>query len=85
MQSGAPGIAGYVKRLGPLTQVSHEQRLQSAVCQPAECSCVQVTVRNAGHLLPHDAPLAARSMIETWVAGVLSPSGPAWATGVRQH
>ena len=29
-------------------------------------SMMQVTIRNAGHMVPHDHPLAARAMIETW-------------------
>ena len=41
---------------------------------------LQVTIRNAGHMVPHDHPLAARAMIETWVAGVLAAQPAARAT-----
>ena len=73
-----PDIAGYVKHYGPLTQVTVlALRVGSVACLlaagPAQLlqPCAQVTVRGAGHMVPHDQPLRARAMIETWVGGVV--------------
>ena len=40
-----------------------------------------VVVREAGHMVPHDQPLAARHMIENWVQTALG--GPRWLSSGR--
>ena len=38
-----------------------------------------VIIREAGHMVPHDQPLAARHMMEKWVQTALG--GPCWLSG----